>query len=86
MSEKMKPHGIKFTDEDWQTVQQLASQIGITPGAFVNLACAQLARRMGNLWIGGKKWGRPRKNPSLQLERFEVKVFGLPPLADDDED
>ncbi len=80
----MKPHGIKFTEEDWLTIQALAAQIGITPGAAVNLACAQFAHKFGKEWVGGKKWGRPGKNPELQLERFEVKTFSLPPLADDD--
>lgn len=79
----MNPHSIKFTDEDWAIIKALAKRLDITPGAFVSLACAQLVRKMGADWQGGKAWGRPRTNPDLQLERAELKMRGLPPLIDD---
>lgn len=80
----MNPHGIKFTDEDWQTITTLANELDMSAGEFVNEACKQFVEKLGATWQGGAKWGDSTRWKWL-AERNEVARLGLPPLVDDDE-
>lgn len=53
----MTPHGIKFTEEDWQTITELAKKSNMSNGEFVNEACKQFVAQFGATWTGGAKWG-----------------------------
>ena len=57
----MKPHSIKFNEQDWQTLENLAKQLGFkSVGNMVNFACELYAEDHGEKWHGGGTWGSPK--------------------------
>lgn len=78
----MKMRGIKFTEQDWVTMTNLAQTLGLkSTSQVVQLACQTLIEQAGGQWQGGDSWGGDR----IARERADVALLGLPPLADDDD-
>jgi hypothetical protein len=69
----MKPHGIKVTDADWQTMQSLATKLGFkSVNALINHLCQQAAESNGETWQGGSSWGsEPGSNRGRWKEKQE---------------
>ena len=56
----MKQRGIKFTDEQWAIIQDLAKGEGITAGDFVRECVHQQFLRAKRRWPYAPKWGGKR--------------------------
>ena len=61
---RTKPHGVKFTDSDWATLETIAAGQGVTVGTLIQRLCQQEAERMGKQWEGMLKQGRPKTKTS----------------------
>lgn len=59
---RMISRGVRFHPTDWQTIKEMAKREGVTPGLFLNMLAKAYALQHGFKWIGGQKWGRPRKD------------------------
>lgn len=56
----MKQRAIKFSDEQWKTVQQMADGAGLSASELVRLAVEQYAERQGKPWPESPAWGGVR--------------------------
>lgn len=56
----MNPHSIRFTDNDYATLEQLARQHNMSVNAVVHAACKHMAGLYGMKWEGAKAKGRPK--------------------------
>lgn len=57
----MKPHGIKFTQSDWNVIQQAASDQNMSAGAFVNMCVKEYFEAHGIDFEGTQPHGGPRE-------------------------
>lgn len=57
----MKQRAIKFTDEQWVLIQELAENEGITAGEFVRECVRLQAKRLKRKWPQAPVWGGNRK-------------------------
>ena len=55
---KTTTHSIKCTDQDWQTVQQLATQAGLSVNQYLHRLLSRAANDGGYEWQGKQKRGR----------------------------
>lgn len=59
---EMKPHAVKFSDEDWQTLKALAAELGLTTNALIHSSLRLTVKRHGKQWVGQRKYTR-QHNP-----------------------
>jgi hypothetical protein len=57
----MKQRAIKFNDDQWALVQELAANEGVSAGDFVRECVHLQARRLKRAWPGSRPWRGPRK-------------------------
>jgi hypothetical protein len=58
---QVKPRTIRFSDNDWNTIKQLATEWGQTPSGYIHLVLNFDAKKHGREWEGVNKEGRPTK-------------------------
>lgn len=60
MSNLMRSHGMKFRDEDWQTLEAEAAAQNTTVNALIHSLCKVYLEGKGKTWQGAQRVGRPK--------------------------
>ncbi len=81
----MKTRSVKLTQKNMETIEALAKCLNVSPHAFMVYAIERLVKQLNGAWEERQNTGDTyRAMTDLDIDRYEVKMRGWPPLADDD--